>query len=80
MTIYHPDVLAELERRRTDQPGTCNRPLGAVHFTASKPKPQWCARPLGHAGNHMPEERYQDYKSLATNRQHRKRGRDNHDS
>ena len=74
MTTYHPDVLAELGQRRADSPGTCNRPLGRVHFTANVPRPEWCVRPLGHAGNHMPEARYSEYKDLATNRQRRKRG------
>lgn len=77
MTIYHPAVLAELEKRQSEAPGTCHKPLGLVHFTAQKPNPRWCARPLGHAGPHMPVERYEQYKSLATARQNHKRAHDN---
>ena len=76
MMKYHPEVIAELEKRRNDDPKTCHKPFGAVHFTALKPRPQWCVRPLGHAGIHMPAERYAEYKSLATARQQRKRERD----
>jgi alpha-D-ribose 1-methylphosphonate 5-triphosphate synthase subunit PhnL len=71
--ILHPDVAAELTSRRESDPDKCNEPLGCVHFTASKPRAEWCSRPLGHMGFHMPESRYAEYRELATVRQRRKR-------
>jgi hypothetical protein len=70
---WHPDVAAELEKRRRDDPDTCNHPCGAVYPTAKQPDPKWCPRPFGHAGLHMSEARYAEYKALATERQRRKR-------
>lgn len=73
MTFLHPLVLAEQEKRREETPKTCHFAWGFVHRTASKPRAEWCVRPLDHAGLHMNEARYAEYRALATARQHRKR-------
>ena len=73
---FHPKVQQELEKRRRDDPSTCNHPCGAVHRTALKPNPHFCPRPFGHAGLHMNERRFEEYKALAAERQRRKRNGD----
>jgi len=74
--MLHPLILAEQEKRRAEAPETCNFAWGFVHYTAGKPRASWCARPVDHAGLHMDETRYAEYRAMATRRQHRRRGKD----
>jgi hypothetical protein len=67
--IIHPQVLAELERRREERPRRCSRPWGCIHYTARSPKPLWCARPLNHEGRCMTEDEYAEHRKGSRGRQ-----------
>jgi hypothetical protein len=67
--IYHPDVVAERQRRESERPRRCHQPWGCVHVTAQKPRPFWCARPLGHDGRHMTEDEYAEHRKGSRGRQ-----------
>jgi hypothetical protein len=66
--IRHPIVRAEYDIRVGNEPKMCHYPYGATHFTAQKPNPHFCARPVGHPGVHMDEERYAEHKGKGRER------------
>jgi hypothetical protein len=73
--MIHPEVAAEQAIKRENDPLTCFSAYGFVDSTASHPRPQWCVRPKGHAGNHMNAEYFEQYKAEARDRQRKHRSR-----
>jgi hypothetical protein len=61
----HALVAAEQRRRVEESPEGCHWACGTVGHTANEPRPQWCSRPLGHAGLHRNAERYRQFRELA---------------